>query len=324
LEDRGRIQVDQRADLVLIGADPFVDIDAVKDIRGVVLAGRYLDNAALAGLREWVATNRNRDFGSLAVRADLEMRYWTKRDPEDAERLARYCFALGDYADAATWFSRVAALGADPALARLGRFNAVLNDLVMNKRGTCEDLLGVAQGYLDDQPDASTRLQAQLRVGNALIAQSGCRPALTKMVADLKGAGGDKLPSSTLLDRDRFFMEYHARIDKNGALALQYRDRTLPPGWREDATDLNETAWWLFENGIALEDAEGLARHGIALSEEPNEKAAILDTLAEIENARGDPHAALITIRKAMVLSEHEYFREQEKRFADLAAELIR
>ena len=47
---RGRIAVGQRADLVLLTADPLDDISRTRDIRAVVHGGRYLDRAALDAL----------------------------------------------------------------------------------------------------------------------------------------------------------------------------------------------------------------------------------------------------------------------------------
>jgi imidazolonepropionase-like amidohydrolase len=48
--EAGTIEVGKRADLVLLRADPLRDIGNSRTVEGVVLAGRYLDLAALDGL----------------------------------------------------------------------------------------------------------------------------------------------------------------------------------------------------------------------------------------------------------------------------------
>lgn len=49
-DDPGSIQVGARADIVLLGSDPLADIEAVRDIRAVVLRGRVLDREQLDSL----------------------------------------------------------------------------------------------------------------------------------------------------------------------------------------------------------------------------------------------------------------------------------
>ncbi|HUF12986.1 MAG TPA: amidohydrolase family protein [Longimicrobiales bacterium] len=49
-ELHGGIDAGKRADLVLLGANPLVDIEAVREIRGVVFRGEYLDRARLDAL----------------------------------------------------------------------------------------------------------------------------------------------------------------------------------------------------------------------------------------------------------------------------------
>jgi cytosine/adenosine deaminase-related metal-dependent hydrolase len=47
LADMGTVEQGKLADLVLLDANPIDDIDNTRKIRAVVLAGRYLDRAAL-------------------------------------------------------------------------------------------------------------------------------------------------------------------------------------------------------------------------------------------------------------------------------------
>jgi cytosine/adenosine deaminase-related metal-dependent hydrolase len=50
LADGGTVEVGKRADLLLLGADPLLDIRNSRSITGVVVAGRFLDVEALDGL----------------------------------------------------------------------------------------------------------------------------------------------------------------------------------------------------------------------------------------------------------------------------------
>ncbi len=56
-EDRaGTVQVGRRADLLLLDANPLADIDNVSRIRGVMVGGRWLDQAAIEARLEAIAT----------------------------------------------------------------------------------------------------------------------------------------------------------------------------------------------------------------------------------------------------------------------------
>lgn len=106
----------------------------------------------------------------------------------------------------------------------------------------------------------------------------------------------------------------HVDGDKEQAAALQ--KETLPEGWRDDPNALNAYAWWCFENDVNLAEAEKLARRGIELAEPGSEKAMILDTAAEICNARGDGRDAVTLMERAIEEDPgNEHYREQLERF---------
>jgi imidazolonepropionase-like amidohydrolase len=52
LDSQGTVEAGKVADMVLLDANPLEDIRNTRKIAGVVLAGRYLDRAALDGLLE--------------------------------------------------------------------------------------------------------------------------------------------------------------------------------------------------------------------------------------------------------------------------------
>lgn len=58
LADEGRVQAGAVADLVLLGSNPLVDINATRDLRAVLLRGTLYDRAALDALRSTATEDR--------------------------------------------------------------------------------------------------------------------------------------------------------------------------------------------------------------------------------------------------------------------------
>jgi tetratricopeptide (TPR) repeat protein len=96
----------------------------------------------------------------------------------------------------------------------------------------------------------------------------------------------------------------------------------LPEGWMEDANELNNFAWWCFENEVNLEEALELAIKGAELAENDSARANVLDTAAEICNALGNCEEAIVKIKKAIELDpDNDYFKDQLARFEEITAE---
>jgi hypothetical protein len=92
----------------------------------------------------------------------------------------------------------------------------------------------------------------------------------------------------------------------------------MPEGWLEEADSLNGFAWWCFQNDVNLEEAEELARKGVDLAESGTEKAAVLDTVAEIVNARGDaPEAASLIEQALHETPDDESLQEKLEQFQE-------
>lgn len=97
--------------------------------------------------------------------------------------------------------------------------------------------------------------------------------------------------------------------------AVELRREHFNEAWRDDPVALNQFAWFCFQYGVNLEEAETLARRGAELSE-GEERANVLDTLAEIVNARGRAAEAVELIEEAIELApETQYFRDQRTKF---------
>ena len=96
----------------------------------------------------------------------------------------------------------------------------------------------------------------------------------------------------------------------------------MPEGWREDPGQLNNFAWWCFENNTNLDEAEELALHGVEIATSDGDRANILDTAAEICAARGNCDEAIARIKQAIELSpDRNYYKDQLARFEKDQAE---
>lgn len=120
-------------------------------------------------------------------------------------------------------------------------------------------------------------------------------------------------PDPTNLHRMATYFMYGDLVPDT-ALALR-RDH-LGLDWRNDVARLNSFAWWCFEHDVNLKEAESLAQRGVDLSEGV-ERANVLDTLAEIVNARGRRNEARDLIDDALKLNpDSDFLKSQKTRFA--------
>ena len=105
------------------------------------------------------------------------------------------------------------------------------------------------------------------------------------------------------------------------ARAISLMRASMPAGWEENSDKLNEFAWWCFQNRVNLEDAERLARAGAELAEPGPDRAAILDTAAEICNARGNcADAVALEGEAARQDPENSHYKKRQAEFEALLA----
>jgi tetratricopeptide (TPR) repeat protein len=120
--------------------------------------------------------------------------------------------------------------------------------------------------------------------------------------------------------REYVAIDYALYVEMDLQKAANLKYGAMPEGWLENADALNEYAWWCFENKVDLERAEKLARKGIKLAEAGSQRAAILDTAAELCNALGQCDDAVSLTQQAIESDpQNEYYKKQLKRFQDLA-----
>jgi tetratricopeptide (TPR) repeat protein len=139
-------------------------------------------------------------------------------------------------------------------------------------------------------------------------------PALAR-TADVADPAFQQQRVSLEVDRALF-------IEKDKGKAYTLKLASMPEGWKEEPARLNGFAWWCFENDVKLSDAEAFARRGVELSSAGPDRAQILDTVAEICNARGNCDDAVELIRQAMAEApDSDYYPKQLERFQQIRAE---
>lgn len=119
--------------------------------------------------------------------------------------------------------------------------------------------------------------------------------------------------------RQRVLVEYALIVEQDPGKALEMKRASFPDGWQTDPDDLNEFAWWCFENEINIQEATELSRRSIELSRPGPEQANYLDTLAELVNLQGDPEQALRLIEQALQMNpDSRYLQNQLERFQNI------
>ena len=187
-----------------------------------------------------------------------------------------------------------------------------------------DDYLGLSQADVvfasSPQPEAMLEVLYTMRkIGMKTDNPTISYPYLQAIVEATEGIAheNEKLASK----RAWLLPDYALFIEKDVDKAVALRKDVLPDGWEEDATQLNNFAWWCFENQVNLDEAEELARRGVELAEPGTPKANVLDTLAEICNSKDDCSHAVEYIRLAIAEDpENEYFQNQLTRFEEILA----
>jgi tetratricopeptide (TPR) repeat protein len=124
-----------------------------------------------------------------------------------------------------------------------------------------------------------------------------------------------------ITQRKKLLPEYALLVLKDKDKAVAYKKDSLGEGWLDRATDLNRFAWWCFQNKVNLDEAYSMAGRGVELAKPGTEKAQILDTMAEICNAKNDcPNAVKLTQQAIQEDPKSKHYKEQLKRFQDMAA----
>lgn len=248
-------------------------------------------------------------------------RYREKPTADDAASLGRYHDSRGEYARALSYFQMADRLG------RSSGENYLMEIFETAYYGAREEVftfdeLNLHAGLLFSNPEAS--LEDQILAARMMLSfargkgSQGLATSYVEMAVERSEESGNPDVEEA---RALLLPDYALLVEKDKEKALASKKAILKEGWMDSSSQLNAFAWWCFENELNLEEAKTLAARGVELEEEDASKAMILDTLAEIQNALGNPKEALATMKKAAALDpDKEHYQKQITRFEGLVA----
>jgi thiol-disulfide isomerase/thioredoxin len=257
-------------------------------------------------------------FSDLTTIDEKRARFHEHPNASDAAKLARYHETRGDHREAVELFAKAQELGDTNYSFQI--FQATAYG-VGDEPGAfhVDDARKAADAVLAVPGQEADHIVTTYEMMKWLEGRADRKGLATPYLADaMKAAEGHE---GLARAREKLAIDHAVRIEKNGDKAFELKLASMKDGWRDDAGGLNAMAWWCFENEVKLDEAEELARRGVELAEAPGDKANILDTLAEICNARGNCPEAVVYMRQAVELNpQREYFKKQLERFEALAA----
>ncbi len=240
----------------------------------------------------------------------------------DAATLAQVHATRGEHADAIAMFEKAAEL--DPASDYAWDLLDATFYAVRAEASTVEDMKKRADGLFagaDRDPLHLGYAIQMLQMVGRKAEQPGLATPYLKTAIDAASASDDP---QVVGMRANLEVEYAVLVEKDLDRATTLKRATYPEGWKDSPAQLNSFAWWCFEQDFNLEEAEALARRGVELSPAGPDRGNLLDTAAEICNARGNCDDAVELMQQAMADDpEKEYFRKQLERFEKIRAESV-
>ncbi len=307
-----------------------VQLDAEKG-EGVSIAERYhvknyptfvLTNADGDALDRWLGFKKAEHFTKTLAKAvvdpvtvsDRWTRFAKSPNAKDAAKLAAFRMGEGYYGDAAALYQRAMDMNkvADYTWAR---FTAVSKGA---KKGffTNAAVIDAADALFARADESSSsmfgvlwtmRNMARHEANNDLFV-----PYLKAAIETTEESEDEEVAKY----RKFYKADYVLFVEGDAEKAIEVKRAGMDEGWDKNANELNNFAWWCFENSINLDEAYELAGRGVDLAKAGNEKANILDTMAEICNLKGDCDEAVTLIHLAIAEDpENEYFQGQAERF---------
>lgn len=309
-------------------------VDAEKG-DGIPLAAKHgvvgfptfeLVNAQGASIGRWIGYDREQFLqmlnAALADPTPIEAklaRFEKNPTAADAVTLANVHSSRGEVVETVGYLRKAQEL--DPAQDhRMDIFASVVEGVP--EKFTKKDAIAAADdvfGFEKHTPQQALWVATSMTaLGRKLEDPKLAVPYLKAAVKETENSDDERVQAQ----RTALLVDHALVVEKNPDLALRYRRDGMPAGWMEDAGQLNEFAWWCFENKVNLEEAETLARKGVELAAAGSEKAMILDTLAEICNARGTCKDAVTYIELAIKEAPgNDYYKKQLERFQKILAE---
>ncbi len=251
--------------------------------------------------------------------SERRKRFREEPNVADAEKIGELEGYGGYYGEAVAWYQRAEDLGSETYLAP-AKLELVARGSRTGLYGD-EDVMKVARVVLKSDlssPHQVAECVSLINRGTRDREDRGEYIEALKLAAKrlkkVKGEEDQRYQAAVMV-------EYSLHVKAKPMKAYEWKLKSMPADWMENGNQLNSVAWWCFENDIALDEAEEYARKGVELAEGA-ERANIMDTLAEICNAKGDCGEALDLIKAALAINpDNEYLQKQLARFEKLIKE---
>ncbi|OGC96402.1 MAG: hypothetical protein A2W25_06805 [candidate division Zixibacteria bacterium RBG_16_53_22] len=258
----------------------------------------------------------------LTLIEEKQTRFMESPSAGTAEALGRYNAAIFNYRDAVSHYRQAQSLKTDPKSDFTYEIFDNMAESAGDKLFPYEEMSQAADAAImssRDNPHGIVGISSRM----ARISNQNKRPddVARYLQAGLDATAG-KDDEGLKQSHNELMVDFSLMVKNDTATAVEYKKATMPEGWLNDPKQLNEFAWWCFENNANLEEAEKLSRKSVELAKPGRDKASNLDTLAEIMHAKGNTREALELSKKAVRESpDSRYFPQQVERFEKLLKE---
>ncbi|MBD3869106.1 MAG: hypothetical protein IFK94_13370 [Acidobacteria bacterium] len=252
--------------------------------------------------------------------AEKFARYEASPNACDAEKLGDIYSAERDPEKALAMYRSADELDTESNASLTAKIFHTLAGGFFSETFSLEEITTGADAVLAIDGDDNTMNLVQVASMMGMIGGRAGQPDLSRpyLMAALEATEGTQ-HEGMIKARRELLLEKALHIDNDLETAVQLKRDSMPEGWKDSPDDLNNFAWWCFENKVNLEQAEKMARSATELAEPGQEKAMVLDTLAEICNELGNCGEAVALMQSALEEDpENEYFQKQLERFQDL------
>ncbi|MEJ2055354.1 MAG: tetratricopeptide repeat protein [Calditrichaceae bacterium] len=285
-----------------------------------------LVNSKTKTLHRWIGYERDSFIESL--KAGLEdpttikekiSRFETEPDVSTADALANYYDSQGEYSKAVKYYEDAVKLNSDASKNYAYDIFQCYYYGFRRDQFSLDKLINSAKNALS----ANNLQQAQTcrlyyYMSNLIVKEKDNKDML-QFIKDGHKYYTKIENEDFQTEKDNINILYIIYIENKPKQGVKLKKESMPEGWQENAGDLNAFSWWCFEHKVNLDEAEKLARKGAELAEPGNEKAMILDTVAEIVNLKGNPQEAVKLTEQAIKESPNrKYYKDQLLRFKKL------
>jgi thiol-disulfide isomerase/thioredoxin len=274
-------------------------------------------------IHSWMGYKRDSFLESLSAALvdpipikERRERFESAPTADDALLLATYYGARGETQKSFAYYEQASGLNEDPDVDYSTRVFVIAFEGYRDGKVTGEQVVRSAKRVLEWEGHTPIDAMYLTRYLSAVAQKEGDQelmvPFLEAAIRETEGSSDPQIMKM----RQGLMLDYTLLVEKDvDAAVTMYKDR-LPAGWEQNPSALNAFAWWCFENRINLEEAEARARKGIELADKDESRAMLLDTLAEIRNARGSCQDAVLYIEQAIEADpKRQHYRKQLERF---------